>query len=184
MMKSKDSGSESSQKRNSICQTAEMPRQRLSSTRFSQTEEDFCSRRSSMREQQKIEESKMDPAQLEALKFDRKLQTLVVSDLLLLEELKNQFTSQETQFRKLVFVEKSFSKYRTIKSDGSCFYRAYLYRILEDRILNEKSDIFAQFQRKLEESFAFLLKAGFEKSDVQEMHDVSSEAIPMLMKPI
>lgn len=124
----------------------------------------------------KPEESKIDPElaekQMEAIKTEQELCCPLVSDFLPIGFLKEEYMANENFFKKIVNVEKDYKRFRAIRRDGSCFYRAYLFRIMEDGVLKGKSEALDRFSKKVEESVDFLQKVGFEKIVLEDFHDV------------
>lgn len=72
---------------------------------------------------------------------------------------------------------KKYTGYRKTRRDGSCFYRAFLYRAFEV-ILLEKNDAYkTKLLEKLKGSKEFLKKAGFEGFVYEDFQELFIEKI-------
>jgi len=57
-----------------------------------------------------------------------------------------------------------YSGYRMLRRDGSCFYRAFLYRLFEHLIQNKHdSALWNKIQKKFSDGLEFMVKNGFAK---------------------
>jgi ubiquitin thioesterase protein OTUB1 len=91
-----------------------------------------------------------------SLEFSIRSQPLV-GPLLSLEELDRDFQGNSRVLAKVAELKADYDGFRRVRGDGSCFYRGYLYRILElcmdDHGEQSKASIFEQFINKQLEIF-------------------------------
>jgi len=55
----------------------------------------------------------------------------MISDILDLKILKEEYQNNEGFLKKIKWVETKFPHFRRVRRDGSCFYRAFLYTLFE-----------------------------------------------------
>ena len=67
---------------------------------------------------------------------------------------------------------KKYNGYRKTRRDGSCFYRAFLFRAFEVILIEKNENYKNKLLQKLKEAKEFLKKAGFEGfvyEDIQQL---------------
>lgn len=69
-------------------------------------------------------------------------------------------------------LEKTFSIYRKVRSDGNSFYRALFFRYLEYLVKSEDKQLVAKFENLVKDSTIYLLEAGYEDNMIVEFQDV------------
>jgi len=92
-----------------------------------------------------------------------------------LQKLEAEYRGNERFSAKIQELKKKYSHIRRVRGDGNCFYRSYLFGILEHFILkgNKKDEYahFEQFETKIQDSLAFLLSQGFSDIAVEEFYN-------------
>jgi ubiquitin thioesterase protein OTUB1 len=73
---------------------------------------------------------------------------------------------------KIKEMSKKYSSYRKTRRDGSCFYRALLYRAFEVIILKNDQKLKERLIKKLKGAKDFLKKAGFEGFIFEDIQDL------------
>jgi ubiquitin thioesterase protein OTUB1 len=79
-------------------------------------------------------------AQMEAIVKEIRESQALTSDLLDIEGLKAHYKAESSKYFELGVnaLAKEYSKMRTIRGDGNCYYRAFLYSLCEKVLENEK----------------------------------------------
>lgn len=67
--------------------------------------------------------------------------------------------------------------YRALRRDGSCFYRALMFRIFEKIIENDHPSTAANLVTKLQNGKQFMMLNGFEEIVVEDFCDIVLEAL-------
>lgn len=89
-----------------------------------------------------------------------------------LEFLQVEYAGNEPFLMKIQEMGKRYTHYRKTRRDGSCFYRAFLYRVFELIITHDDKKLRDQLLEKVKGCASFLKQAGFEGvvfSDVQDL---------------
>jgi ubiquitin thioesterase protein OTUB1 len=79
-------------------------------------------------------------------------------------------------------LKKKYGDYRKIRRDGSCFYRAFLFRLSEYLIKSKDKALLDSFYDKVKDK-KFLMDAGFEEfviEDFQQVWSYISSYLPAL----
>lgn len=94
----------------------------------------------------------------------------LVSKLVEIDILKAEYAGNDGFLRKLDSLSKRFSSIRRIRPDGNCFYRAYLFGILEQIAGNKERH--AAFTATAKQTLQYCLDVGYEKVAVEDFADV------------
>jgi ubiquitin thioesterase protein OTUB1 len=89
-----------------------------------------------------------------------------------LELLQVEYSGNEPFIIKIHQMGKTYAHYRKTRRDGSCFYRAFLYRAFEVIISKDDKKLKEKLIAKLKGAEPFLKQAGFEGlvfGDVQDL---------------
>lgn len=95
----------------------------------------------------------------------------LTSDLLPISSLKEQYTNESANFRQgLKALEHDFSEIRAVRGDGNCFFRAFLYALVEKLRDNESeaSRILHYFQDK---SWKDVVAVGYDEMAIESFYD-------------
>lgn len=95
-----------------------------------------------------------------------------MSEILVLEILMAEYCGNEPFLIKIKEMAKKYSGYRKTRRDGSCFYRAFLFRAFEVILLEKNEKYRTMLLEKIKGSKEFLKKAGFEGfvyEDIQQL---------------
>jgi ubiquitin thioesterase protein OTUB1 len=65
-------------------------------------------------------------------------------------------------------LKKKYPDYRKIRRDGSCFYRAFLFRLCEFILKNKNHALHDKVMQRIKESKKFLMEAGFEEFVIED----------------
>lgn len=96
-----------------------------------------------------------------------------------LDRFELEFSLNENFLIKIKNLQKSCTGVRTVKGDGCCFYRAFLFRIFEYLVLN-KSEI-EEFIKRANLHKPNLLKAGYETSATEEFYEEFVSCLKSIM---
>mmetsp|Transcript_57693 Transcript_57693/g.185402 ORF Transcript_57693/g.185402 Transcript_57693/m.185402 type:complete len:265 (+) Transcript_57693:60-854(+) len=99
----------------------------------------------------------------------------LVGPRVLLDQLKAQYASNPGFLPKVEGLEKRFVGLRRTRPDGNCFYRAYLFGILE-QLLGSK-ERHAAFVARTKDSLDACVKAGYERVAIEDFHDEFVECV-------
>jgi len=66
-----------------------------------------------------------------------------------------------------------------VRRDGSCFYRAFLFRFFEYLIRSGNKDQLDKFTKRINESKKYLMDAGFEEFVIEDFQQVRFSCIQM-----
>jgi ubiquitin thioesterase protein OTUB1 len=83
-----------------------------------------------------------------------------------------EYCGNEPFIIKIKEMAKKYNGYRKTRRDGSCFYRAFLFRAFEVILIEKNENYKNKLLQKLKEAKEFLKKAGFEGfvyEDIQQL---------------
>ena len=93
------------------------------------------------------------------LRAEVELNSALISDRIDIATLIPEF--ENTQFEKSIRdITKKYKAIRTVRRDGNCFYRAYMFRIFEELAQKKNNKLYVQIIRIVEESKNLYTKNG------------------------
>lgn len=103
-------------------------------------------------------------AQLEQIRVEEEARSELISKKQNLAILLQEYQESPQFLMKIQGLTTQYNGYRMLRRDGSCFYRAFLFRLFEHLIQN-KSDLvlWAKIEKKFNDGLEFMVKNGFAK---------------------
>jgi ubiquitin thioesterase protein OTUB1 len=106
----------------------------------------------------------------------------LISDLLPLQMLEFEFSGNQPFLTKIKNLQKKYPDYRKVRRDGSCFYRAFLFRFFEYLIRSGNKDQLDKFIKRINESKKYLMDAGFEEFVIEDFQQALLDQLESLNK--
>lgn len=132
----------------------------------------------SQKEETKIDYEKIDfdlaNKQLEAIQAEIESHGPLITEKIPLSYLEEEFKNHSIFLQKINTVKKNFPVYRKLRRDGSCFYRALIFGILENFIETDNKARLAEFQKLMLKSKEDLKSVGFEDFVIDDFQQVIS----------
>jgi len=106
----------------------------------------------------------------------------LISDVLPLQMLEFEFADNQPFLVKIKNLQKKYPDYRKVRRDGSCFYRAFLYRFFEYLIRSGNKEQLDKFIKRITESKKYLMDAGFEEFVIEDFQQAVLDQLEILSK--
>lgn len=110
-------------------------------------------------------------AQQEAIERDIKASSPLISGILPLSTLNEDFVGHEVYLEKLNMLEKKYSGIRRLRRDGNCFYRAFGFRYVEYLLTGKRLEEAERLKKKCDECRDTLLSLKYIAFTVEDFHE-------------
>lgn len=127
-------------------------------------------------EEVKIDYEKIDlelaNKQLEAIQAEIESNGPLISEKIPLSFLEEEFKNHFVFLQKIDLVKKDYPLYRKLRRDGSCFYRALIFGIIEHFIEKDDKSLLDKFQKLMVKSKEDLKAVGYEDFVIDDFQQV------------
>lgn len=103
-------------------------------------------------------------AQLEQIRVEEEARSELITKKQDLSILMQEYQDSPQFLMKVQALTTQYNGYRMLRRDGSCFYRAFLFRLFEHLIQNKQNyELWNKIQKKFTDGLEFMIKNGFAK---------------------
>mmetsp|Transcript_32445 Transcript_32445/g.29249 ORF Transcript_32445/g.29249 Transcript_32445/m.29249 type:complete len:222 (+) Transcript_32445:285-950(+) len=95
-----------------------------------------------------------------------------------------EFSENVPFLSKVKNLKKDHPDYRKLRRDGSCFYRAFLFRFLEYVIRKNDKDLLKKFNDSIAESKKMLVEVGYEEFVIDSFQETLIEVLDEITKGV
>lgn len=121
--------------------------------------------------------------QLDDIRSEQKANNPLVTIKLDLDLLDHEFVDSPNFLAKIEKLKTLYQSYRGLRRDGSCFYRAFIFRVFEFVLENEASHPEVQkIVQAIESSQALMEENGFEKLVIEDFCELAKETLQNCLK--
>ncbi|CAL8104095.1 unnamed protein product [Calicophoron daubneyi] len=110
-------------------------------------------------------------AQLEAIESAIKATSPLVSPIICLSTLDEDFSGHAVYLQKLNLLKEKYSGIRRLRRDGNCFYRAFGFAYIEYLLTGKRLKEAALLKRRCDECRDTLLQLGYTQFTVEDFHE-------------